>query len=122
MPRLPLGDWVDSAVDWLQTHLSWLFDAISSVVTRHVRRHQTPYSPPPPRCSSRASSPSSPGGCAACSPGVLAFVGFALIDSVELWDEAMDTLTLVLVATIVTLVLAVPLGIWAARSKAVSAR
>ena len=53
--------------------------------------------------------------------GILAFVGFALIDSVELWDEAMDTLTLVLVATIVTLVLAVPLGIWASRSKTVSA-
>ncbi len=33
----------------------------------------------------------------------------------------MDTLTLVLVATLVTLVIAVPLGIWASRSKAVSA-
>lgn len=33
----------------------------------------------------------------------------------------MDTLTLVLVATLVTLVIAVPLGIWASRSKTVSA-
>ena len=48
--------------------------------------------------------------------GVLAFVGFALIDSIELWGDAMETLSLVLVATIITLVIAVPLGIWAPRT------
>ena len=29
MPRIPLGDWVDSAVDWLTHNVSWLFDAIA---------------------------------------------------------------------------------------------
>jgi glycine betaine/proline transport system substrate-binding protein len=53
--------------------------------------------------------------------GVLGFAGFALIDSLDLWEEAMSTLSLVLVATVIALVISVPLGIWAARSKAVSA-
>ena len=32
MPRLHLGDWVDSGVDWLVAHMGWLFDAIKAVV------------------------------------------------------------------------------------------
>ncbi|WP_326664122.1 ABC transporter permease/substrate binding protein [Streptomyces sp. NBC_00385] len=120
MFRLHLGDWVDSAVDWLQTHLAWLFDAISSVVSGMFDGIAAVLSAPAPLLFA---------GIVAVIAwwlrgllaGVLAFVGFALIDSVELWDEAMDTLTLVLVATIVTLVLAIPLGIWASRSKTVSA-
>lgn len=120
MFRLHLGDWVDSAVDWLQTNLAWLFDFISSIVSNMFDGIATVISAPAPLLFA---------GIVAVIAwwlrgllaGVLAFVGFALIDSVELWDEAMDTLTLVLVATIVTLVLAVPLGIWASRSKTVSA-
>ncbi|MEU9160765.1 glycine betaine ABC transporter substrate-binding protein [Streptomyces sp. NPDC048424] len=53
--------------------------------------------------------------------GLLAFAGLALIDSVGLWSDAMSTLSLVLVATLVTLVFAIPLGIWASRSDRVSA-
>jgi glycine betaine/proline transport system substrate-binding protein len=54
------------------------------------------------------------------SAGVLTFVGFAFIDSLELWEDAMVTLSLVLVATIIALVVSVPVGIWAARSDRVS--
>lgn len=120
MPRLPLGDWVDGGVDRLQSHLSWLFDAISSVVTGMYDGIDAALSAPEPLLFA--------GILAVVAwwlrgllAGGLAFAGFALIDSVELWDDAMSTLSLVLVATIVTLVIAVPLGIWASRSKAVSA-
>ncbi|ORT59976.1 ABC transporter permease/substrate binding protein [Streptomyces sp. CB03238] len=120
MPRLPLGDWVDSGVDWLQSHLSWLFDAISSLVTGMYDGIDAALSAPEPLLF---------GGILAVLAwwlrgllaGVLAFAGFALIDSIDLWDDAMSTLSLVLVATVVTLAIAVPLGIWASRSKAVSA-
>ncbi|MEV6398804.1 ABC transporter permease/substrate binding protein [Streptomyces sp. NPDC051907] len=120
MPRLPLGDWVDSGVDFLQKHLAWLFDAISSVVTGLYDGIDAVLTAPEPLLFA---------GILAVvawwlrglTAGALAFVGFALIDSIELWDDAMSTLSLVLVATIVTLAIAVPLGIWASRSKAVSA-
>ncbi|KQX11230.1 glycine/betaine ABC transporter permease [Streptomyces sp. Root431] len=120
MPRLPLGEWVDSSVDWLQAQFSWLFDAVSTGVTGLYDGIDAVLSAPQPLLFA---------GILAVvawwlrglAAGVLAFAGFALVDSVQLWDEAMATLSLVLVATLVTLVIAVPLGIWAARSKTVSA-
>ncbi|MFJ8661633.1 ABC transporter permease/substrate binding protein [Streptomyces sp. NPDC093795] len=120
MPRLPLGQWVDSSVDWLQAQFSWLFDAVSTGVTGLYDGIDAVLSAPQPLLLA---------GILAVvawwlrglAAGVLAFAGFALVDAVQLWDEAMATLSLVLVATLVTLVIAVPLGIWAARSKTVSA-
>ncbi|MFF2780400.1 ABC transporter permease/substrate binding protein [Streptomyces sp. NPDC058052] len=119
MPRLPLGSWVDSSVDWLQAQFSWLFDAVSGGITGLYDGIDAVLSAPQPLLLA---------GILAVvawwlrglAAGLLAFAGFALVDAVQLWDEAMATLSLVLVATLVTLVIAVPLGIWAARSKTVS--
>ncbi|MCX5072018.1 ABC transporter permease/substrate binding protein [Streptomyces sp. NPDC054949] len=120
MPRLHLGAWVDSGVDFLQRHLSWLFDAISTVVTGLYDGIDAVLNAPAPLLFA---------GILAVAAwwlrgllaALLAFVGFALVDSVGLWSEAMSTLSLVLVATLVTLFFAVPLGIWASRSDRVSA-
>ncbi|MFF7077911.1 ABC transporter permease/substrate binding protein [Streptomyces lavendulae] len=120
MPRLHLGAWADSTVDFLQRHLSWFFDAISTVVTGLYDGIDAVLSAPAPLLFA---------GILAVAAwwlrgllaGLLAFAGFALVDSVALWDEAMSTLSLVLVATLVTLVFALPLGVWASRSDRVSA-
>ncbi|MFD9095285.1 ABC transporter permease/substrate binding protein [Streptomyces collinus] len=120
MPRLHLGDWVDSGVDWLVAHLSWLFDAIRAVVEGMYDGLDAVLTAPQPLLLA---------GMLAVvawwlrglAAGVLAFAGFALVDSLDLWDRAMSTLALVLVATVIALLISVPLGIWAARSRAVSA-
>ncbi|MDX3539344.1 ABC transporter permease/substrate binding protein [Streptomyces sp. MB09-01] len=120
MPRLHLGAWVDSGVDFLQSHLSWLFDAISALVTGLYNGIDAVLSAPAPLLFA---------GILAVGAwwlrgllaGLGAFAGLALIDSVGLWQDAMSTLSLVLVATLVTLVFAIPLGIWASRSDRVSA-
>ncbi|MFI5669984.1 ABC transporter permease/substrate binding protein [Streptomyces sp. NPDC051704] len=120
MPRLHLGSWVDSGVDFLQRHLSWLFDAISALVTGLYDGIHAVLDAPAPLLFA---------GILAVAAwwlrgllaALLAFAGFALVDSVDLWADAMSTLSLVLVATLVTLVIAVPLGIWASRSDRVSA-
>ncbi|MFJ3175484.1 ABC transporter permease/substrate binding protein [Streptomyces roseus] len=120
MPRLHLGAWVDSGVDFLQRHLSWLFDAISALVTGLYDAIHAVLDAPAPLLFA---------GILAVAAwwlrgllaGLLAFAGFAVVDSVDLWGDAMSTLSLVLVATLVTLVIAVPLGIWASRSDRVSA-
>ncbi|MFD5386380.1 ABC transporter permease/substrate binding protein [Streptomyces sp. NPDC056697] len=120
MPRLQLGDWINSGVNWLRDNLSWLFDFISSVVQGMYDGLNTVFSGPEPLLFA--------GILALLAwwlrgllPAVLAFLGFALIDSIELWGEAMNTLALVLVAGVITIVFAVPLGIWASRNRAVSA-
>lgn len=120
MPRLHLGDWVDSGVNWLVAHLSWLFDAVRAVVEGMYDGIDTVLAAPAPLLLA---------GMLAVvawwlrglAAGVLAFAGFALVDSLDLWDRAMSTLALVLVATVIALLISVPLGIWAARSRAVSA-
>ncbi|MFG1670523.1 ABC transporter permease/substrate binding protein [Streptomyces sp. Y7] len=120
MPRLRLGDWVDSGVDWLVAHMGWLFDAIKTVVEGMYDGLNAVLTAPEPLLLA--------GILAVLAwwlrglvAGVLAFAGFALVDSLELWDRAMSTLALVLVATVIALVLSIPLGIWAARSRTVSA-
>ncbi|MFJ4921578.1 ABC transporter permease/substrate binding protein [Streptomyces sp. NPDC088725] len=119
MPRIPLGNWVDSAVDWLQGNFSWLFDAISWLLTHMNDGINAALSAPEPLLLAGIFAVIA-WWLRSLSAGVLAFIGFALIDSMELWDDAMVSLTMVLVATIITLVIAVPLGIWTARSKTVS--
>ncbi|KIF01644.1 glycine/betaine ABC transporter permease [Streptomyces sp. RSD-27] len=115
MPRLHLGAWADHGVDFLQRHLSWLFDAIGSLVTGLDDVIGAVLSAPAPLLFA--------GILAVVAwwlrgllAGLLAFAGLALVDSLGLWSEAMSTLSLVLVATLITLVVAVPLGVLAARS------
>ncbi|HEY8986981.1 MAG TPA: ABC transporter permease/substrate binding protein [Streptomyces sp.] len=120
MPRLHLGNWVDSGVDWLVTHLAWLFDAVKAVVEGMYDVLDAVLNAPEPLLLA---------GILAVlawwlrglTAGVLSLAGFALIDSLDLWERAMSTLSLVLVATLVALVISIPLGVWAARSKTVSA-
>ncbi|MFI6349404.1 ABC transporter permease/substrate binding protein [Streptomyces sp. NPDC050560] len=120
MPRFKFGDWVEDAVDWLQSHLDWLFDFIKTVLDGMYHGVDTVLSGGEPLLMA--------GILAVIAlwlrgvlPGVLTFVGFALVDSFALWDDAMSTLSLVLVAAVITVVIAVPLGIWAARNDRVSA-
>ncbi len=119
MPRIPLGDWVNDAVDWLLGHMAWLFDFLKTVFTGTYDGINAVLQAPEPLLLA--------GIFAVLAfwlrgtlAGVLTFVGFAFIDSLELWDDAMVTLSLVLVATIIALVISVPVGIWAARSDRVS--
>ncbi|MFJ3228639.1 ABC transporter permease/substrate binding protein [Streptomyces sp. NPDC086783] len=119
MPRVPFGDWVNDAVDWLLNHMSWLFDFLKTVFLGAFDGIDAVLQAPEPLLLA---------GIFAViafwlrgtSAGVLTFVGFAFIDSLELWEDAMVTLSLVLVATLIALVISVPVGIWAARSDRVS--
>ncbi|MFI2414305.1 ABC transporter permease/substrate binding protein [Streptomyces sp. NPDC018947] len=119
MPRIPLGDWVNDTVDWLLEHVAWLFDFFKTVFTGTYDGINAVLQAPEPLLLA--------GIFAVVAfwlrgtvAGVLTFLGFAFIVSMDLWENAMITLALVLVATIIALVISVPVGIWAARSDRVS--
>ncbi|MFI2377762.1 ABC transporter permease/substrate binding protein [Streptomyces sp. NPDC018964] len=120
MPRIPLGDWVNSVVDWLLAHVTWLFDFFKTVFTGAYDGVNAVLQAPEPLvlCGIFAVIAFWLRGTFA---GVLTFAGFAFLDSLELWEDSMVTLSLVIVATVIALVVSVPLGIWAARSDRVSA-
>ncbi len=120
LPRIPIGDGVKLALDWFRTTFDWLLDFFTLVFK---------------------------GAAQGLADGLL-FVpyplmilifallawtlrswrlaigialGFLLVASMGFWESAMQTLSLVVIATLVSVLLAIPLGIWAARNDRVSA-
>ncbi len=117
--RIPLGEWVDGFVDWaqdsfapvfdvLREFLDWAFEELAALLTW----------------------PSAwvvivlLGGLAWLAKswrlGLAGAVSLLLIDLIDQWDDAMQTLALVIITVVVAAVLSVPLGILAARSRVVS--
>ncbi|NED95389.1 ABC transporter permease subunit [Phytoactinopolyspora alkaliphila] len=52
--------------------------------------------------------------------GLFTVVAFYLVAAMGQWDRAMQTLSLVLIAAAIATILAIPLGVWAAKSPTVS--
>ncbi|MCI1018630.1 ABC transporter permease subunit [Microbacterium sp. C5A9] len=118
--RLPLGSWVASGVDWIKTNLDGLLDVISLIVTSLVEGLTflllLPYF-----------------YVVIVIAALIAWlvrswqlaigtvVSFTLIVAMGLWVPAMQTLALVLVAALVAVLIAIPLGIWSARNATVRA-
>lgn len=117
--RIPLGEWVDGFVEWVQDSfapvfevlrefLDWAFEELAALLTW----------------------PSAwvvivlLGGLAwlvkSWRLGLAGAASLLLIDLIDQWEDAMQTLALVIITVVVAAVLSVPLGILAARSGVVS--
>jgi len=118
--RIPIGSWVAAFVDWVKDNLDGLLDgiafvfgwlvngltmgllsvhfaaiiAIAALIAWLVRSWQL---------------------------AIGTAVSLLLIVGMNLWVPAMQTMSLVLVATVVAVLIAVPLGIWSARNSTVRA-
>ena len=119
LPRIPLGDGVKMAVDWVESHFGGLLDLLSSVLGTLVEglRDLLLFLPP-----------------LAMALVIAAFVwavskrslklaagtllGLLLIESMQLWSLSMETLALVISSTLVALVIGIPVGILCSRSDA----
>lgn len=112
--RIPVGDWVDTGVDWMTDNLEWLFDAVSAVLRALIDVLETGLLWPPAFVMVLAA--------AAIAflvrgwrLGLFTAASFSVLAMMGLWDEAMSTLSLVLVASGVAILIGVPTGILAAR-------
>jgi glycine betaine/proline transport system permease protein len=119
VPRIPLARWIESTFDWITNTFGELLSWVSGVVDGAVEGLITLLMWPAPLV-------------VAVLFALLAWlvrdwklglgtlVGMALIISFEQWENAMNTLALIVFATVVALVIAIPLGIAAARWDRVS--
>jgi glycine betaine/proline transport system permease protein len=120
VPRLPLGEWVDAFVDWLTAVFRPVFAVVKDVLVAIYDVLDAALSTPPFWFVAIVLA-----GLAFLAKGwklgLGSLVGFVVIAGVDQWDNAMDTLALVLLAAVLALAIAIPLGIWAARNDRVSA-
>ncbi|WP_241156207.1 ABC transporter permease [Leucobacter chromiireducens] len=118
--RLPLGDWAQAALDWVKVAFKGVLDVIGFVMSWLVDTLSTGLLAVPFLLLIAALALI---GWAVRSWrfGVGTVITLLLIVAMDQWENAMYTLALVLIATLVAVALAVPLGIWAARSDRVSA-
>ncbi|WP_430867331.1 ABC transporter permease [Demequina aurantiaca] len=117
--RLPVGTWIASFFDWIEENIAWLFDALKALFVWLNDTILWIFATPPALVVILAIA------AAALFARGLKFaigvvVGLLFILSVNQWENAMDTVALVLVAAFLAVIIAIPLGIWAARNDTVS--
>jgi glycine betaine/proline transport system permease protein len=120
IPKIPLAEWTESGVDWITETFEWFFEPLDTVIDGVVGSLEYVLLTPPALLS-------------IAILGVIAFflagwrvalftvLGLLFVISLDLWEEAMETLALVLAATVVALAIGIPIGIIAAKSAAVEA-
>jgi len=120
IPRIPLGSWVEDVVDWVTSAWKPFFTVVKNVVLSIYDAVDWVLATPPFWAV----------GLVLVLAALLASgwrlalgsaVGLVVVAGLDQWENAMDTLALVIVASVIALLVAIPLGIWAARSDRVSA-
>jgi glycine betaine/proline transport system permease protein len=118
VPKIPLAEWTESGVDWITDTFDGAFDLLDTVIDLIIGSLEFVLLAPPELLM-------------VAILGVIAFflagwrvalftvVGLLFVISLDLWEAAMQTLALVLAATVVALAIGIPIGILAAKSAAV---
>jgi glycine betaine/proline transport system permease protein len=119
VPRIPLGDWAEEAVEWITVHFGGFLGWVSDVIEGAVEGLISLLTWPAPLVVATVFALLA-WLARDWKLGLGTFVGMAFIISVEQWENAMNTLALIVFATLVALVIAIPLGIVAARWDRVS--
>ena len=119
MPRINVGAPVGALVDWLTANFGPLFHAISAIMLFLLDAVLSVLTAPSPFVVTAVfvvlALLERKWGF-----GLFTLVAFLLIQAMDLWIPAMQTLALVLVATVFAVAIGVPAGIWAARSRRAS--
>ena len=117
--RIPIGEWIESGVDWVRDNLEWLLDLIAVSVSWLVESlTNILVGTPIPVVILVAALLAWLVRSWQLAVGTI--VSFVLIVAMDQWVTSMQTLALVLIAALVAVAIAIPLGIWAARNDTVS--
>lgn len=118
--RIPLGEWVEVGLDWLTTTLDAFFDLIRAILVGAYDGIEWLLAAPP-YWAVIVVLAAIAWWVSGWKLGLGTVLGFAVIVGVNQWENAMSSLALVLIATVVAVAISIPLGILAARSNRASA-
>ena len=118
MSKIPLGEWVDSLVEWVTVYLAGLFSFITTVIDGILNILVEVLSAGPPivliiilallvTYTSR------------WPLGIFTFLSLLLIDNLGYWESSIQTLAIVLLSGFLTILIGIPVGIWCAQNKTV---
>lgn len=118
LPKLPIANWVDVFVDWLTVNLEVAFDGITDLLELIVDGMVSGFSFIPSYIfmillTLIAWKVSNKG------IALFTFIGLFLIANLGYWDAMLETLALVLTAVVISILLGVPIGIWASQRQTV---
>jgi len=117
--RIPLGDWIESSIDFLSETLAPLTKALAHVMETGIDAINDTLMAVPPWILILVIALVS-WRLAGRRIAVIALLGFALILNLGMWEPTISTLTLALLSTGVAMVIGIPLGILSAMSDGVS--
>ncbi|WNC14236.1 proline/glycine betaine ABC transporter permease [Brevibacillus brevis] len=117
-PKLPLDEWIEAIVDGLDKHLGIVFDVISAVIGGIVDLFHAILTGLPfwvviiliALLAFRAGK---------WTMALFTFIGLLLIQNLGYWEHSMETLSLVLAAALISVVVGIPVGIWCAKNDSV---
>ena len=101
LPKIPLDRWIDAAVRWLQEHFSALFDLISSGIQPLVAFFQSLLTALPPVLTAVLIAALAL-LVSRLSVSLFTLFGLLLIYNLGYWNEAAETISLVLTATTIS--------------------
>ncbi|MFJ7975627.1 glycine betaine ABC transporter substrate-binding protein [Peribacillus sp. NPDC096379] len=118
MPKIPLGAWVDSLVDWITIAFAGLFSLITSAIEGLLNFLVDVMSVGPSivliivftllvAYTSR------------WPLGIFTLISLLLIDNLGYWESSIQTLAIVILSGFLTILIGIPIGIWCAQSNTV---
>ncbi|MEL0537231.1 ABC transporter permease/substrate binding protein [Staphylococcus debuckii] len=118
--KLPFADWIDKIVDWLTTHLSGLFSVLQ-ITGEAVMNFMTMILTAIPPFVMMALLVIAAFFVFKRKWGFALFtlLGLLFIYNQGMWDDLMNTITLVIISSLVAIIIGVPLGIWMSKSDTV---
>ena len=120
IPTIPLAQWVTNFVDWVTNAFAGPFDVVKTVLGALVTAIQTILTGPP-ELVVVAVLTALAWLLAGWRVALFTAIGLLFTISLGLWPDAMVSLALVIAATIVSLIVGIPVGVLAARSVHVEA-
>ncbi len=117
---IPIGEWVEEAVDWIQVNLTGVLDAIADAIGLVVESFEDALLALPPIVLA-AVIVLIAGWRVGWKFGLFALASMALLFGMDIWDETVSTLALVIGSSLLALVIGIPIGIAMARNDTVEA-
>jgi glycine betaine/proline transport system permease protein len=118
LPKLPIAIWVDDFVNWLTATFEVAFDGVTTILESLVEGMVAGFGFIPSYVfiillTLLAWKVSNKG------IGLFTLIGLFLVDNLGYWEPMLETLALVLTAVFISIVLGIPMGIWASQKQIV---